>query len=93
MEAVEAKCGGCERSLLFRLGEHGGGEGTAGGSIAKILGVEHSTVPRIDRTQSALYIITMDLDIDNTQHSTPTAYYLWAISHKNGHFTGQMTRK
>jgi len=32
MEAVEAKCGGCERGLLFRWGWHGGGEGTAGTS-------------------------------------------------------------
>ena len=28
--AVEAKCGGCERGLLFRWRWHGGGEGTAG---------------------------------------------------------------
>jgi len=32
MEAVEAKCEGCERGLLFRWGWHGGGEGTAGTS-------------------------------------------------------------
>ena len=31
-EAVEAKCGGCERGLLSRWGWHGGGEGTAGTS-------------------------------------------------------------
>ncbi len=40
LEAVEAKCGGCERGLLSRSGWHGGGEGTAGDSIAKILVVE-----------------------------------------------------
>ena len=32
MEAVEAKCGGCERGLLFRWSWHGGREGTAGES-------------------------------------------------------------
>src|SRR5260370_28707628 len=32
MGAVEAKCGGCERGLLFRWGWYGGGEGTAGTS-------------------------------------------------------------
>jgi len=37
MEAVEAKCGGCERSLLSRLGWHGGREGTTG-SARKNLG-------------------------------------------------------
>ena len=30
MEAVEAKCGGCERSPESRWSWHGGGEGTAG---------------------------------------------------------------
>jgi hypothetical protein len=30
--AVEAKCGGCERGLLFQWGWHGGGAGTAGTS-------------------------------------------------------------
>jgi hypothetical protein len=32
MEAVEAKCGGCERGLVSRSGWHGGGEGTPGAS-------------------------------------------------------------
>ncbi len=33
--AVEAKCVGCERGLLFRWRWHGGGEGTAGTSSQK----------------------------------------------------------
>lgn len=41
LEAVEAKCGGCERGLVSRSGWQGGGEGTAGDSIAKILAVKH----------------------------------------------------
>src|SRR5512135_20616 len=37
--AVEAKCGGCERSLLFRRKWQGGVAGTAGASSQEISGV------------------------------------------------------
>ncbi len=89
MEAVEAKCGGCERSLLSRLGWHGGREGSHS------IDAEPAADNEQDSPPTAHYHggTCAEPAADNEQDSPSTVHYHDAISHKKGHFTRQMTRK
>jgi hypothetical protein len=90
MEAVEAKCGGCERSLLSRLGWYGGGEGTAGSSSQKswrsnaqsfkewtgLRVLMQNQPPIMSRTELVLSITTREDGTDNEQSEACAVHYL-----------------